>query len=321
MRTIGDSTRDDPALSLLDDVECVVTDPLKFKLKLRIGEDAYAVLRAKNGLQSLWDVGGVAATGASIAASQVVVSTFFASTGGMLSAIGIGAVAATPIGWVLAAAAATGGAYYGVTRLVRQRSGSLVDTIPRFINTPIDLLGMQLFDLVAALVLRVAKIDGAIAPVERAAIERHFVEEWGYNGAYVARALDVLSETADETRVKAVAKSLAEFHAASPDCNGEAMQAELLAFLREVIEADGVLDEREDHAIDAIAATFRSERAISLAKVGKSLADFGGKTGTAMADLGGKTGTAMADLGGKTGSALGGLTSRIGTLKAGWRGA
>lgn len=271
----------------LAELDCVIADPLKLKLKLRIGEDAYAVLRLKNGLQGLWDTGGVAATGATVAASKVVATTFFASTasGGLLSVFGLGAAAATPVGWVLAAAAASGGVYYGVSRLVRRRQATFVDTIPRFINTPIDLLGMQLLDLLGALALRVARIDGAVASEERATIQRHFIEEWGYSRDYVIAALDILETTSDQTRVKTIAVALAQFQAANPDCNAEAMQAELLTFLREVMEADGVLDEREELAIDAITDVFQKERAITLAKVGRTFSDLGEKTGSAVSDL------------------------------------
>jgi uncharacterized tellurite resistance protein B-like protein len=281
----------------LADLDCVIADPLKFKRKLRIGEDAYAVLRLKNGLQGLWDAGGVAATGATVAASKVVATTLFASTasGGLLSALGLGAAAATPIGWVLAAAAASGGVYYGVSRVVRRQQATFVDTIPRFINTPIDLLGMQLLDLIGALALRVAKIDGAVAAEERATIQRHFIEEWGYSRDYVIAALDILETTSDQTRVKAVAVALAQFQAASPDCNAEAMQSELLSFLREVMEADGMLDEREELAIDAITDVFQKERAITLAKVGRTVSDLGEKTGSAVSGLRKRFGGQAAD--------------------------
>lgn len=269
---------------------CVIADPLRFKRKLRIGEDAYAVLRLKNGLQELWDAGGVAGTAATVVASKAVAGTFFASSAGVLSAIGIGTAAATPVGWIVAAAALTGGAYYGVSRLVRQRAGAMVETIPRFINTPIDLLGMQLLDLIGALALRVSAIDGEIAVEERSAIERHFVEEWGFDVTYTAGAIDFLSATTDTTRVKTIARTLAEFQRANPDCRADAMQAELLAFLRDVVEADGVLDEREELAIDAIAAIFREQNRVSLTKVGRSLSKIGERAGSAVGVLKGRPG-------------------------------
>jgi uncharacterized tellurite resistance protein B-like protein len=224
----------------------------------------------------------MAATGASVAASPAIASTFF--SGGLLSLIGIG-TAATPVGWVIAAAVVTGGAYYGVTRLVQRRAGAFVETIPRFINTPIDLLGMQLFDLIGALALRVADIDGTVAPAERDAIKRHFVEEWGYDPAYVTRALEVLEGAREQVRVQAIARTLCEFQTANPDCNAEAMQAELMSFLRDVMEADGVLDEREELAIAAITSVFRKEQTLSVRRVGQALSEAGGTTASAVGAL------------------------------------
>lgn len=280
---------EDVAAAFSDDLDCVVADPLRFKRKLRIGEDAYAALRLKKGVQALWDVGGVAMTGAGVAASPIVAGTFFASSGGLLSIVGLG-TAATPIGWVAAAAVATGGAYYGVTRLFRRQVDGMVDIVPKFINTPIDLLGMQLFDLIGALAFRVAAIDGEVAESERRSIERHFVDEWGFDAHYVGRASEVLAVGANDTRVKDIAKALSDFQAASPDCNAEAMQSELMAFLREVMEADGVIDEREDLALDAITAVFKQQKSASLKKFGQSVAGLGAQTGNAVSALANRIG-------------------------------
>lgn len=94
-------------------VDKIVGDPLKFKIKLAIGEDAYTSLKVKNAVVQAWDVAGVATTAAVVAKSSVVASTFFAPTG-WLAALGIG-TAVTPIGWVVAAGVFTGGAWYGIT--------------------------------------------------------------------------------------------------------------------------------------------------------------------------------------------------------------
>jgi uncharacterized tellurite resistance protein B-like protein len=288
----------------LAELDCVIADPLKFKRKLRIGEDAYAVLRATKGARDIWDAGGVAATGAGLAASQAVAGTFF--SGGLLGALGIGV--ATPIGWVLAAAALSGGVYYGVGRLARRQHSRFVDTIPRFINTAIDTLGMELLDLIGALALRVASIDGYVAPEEREVIYRHFADDWGYDPAYVVAAIDILEATAEGIRVKAVAQALAQFQAASPDCNAEAMQDELLAFLREIMEADGRLDERQELAIDAIAETFRKERAVTLTKIGQAV------TGASVT-AGAAVGRAVTGAGVTAGAAVGKLVKGVGRKK------
>ena len=166
-----------------DAVTQVVADPLRFKRKLAIGEDAYASLRLGKTIAQLWDVGGVAATGGTVAASTTVAGTFFA-TGGWLSTFGLGAAAVTPLGWVIGAALATGGAYYGVTRLFRSYHGSRVEVIPKFINSPIDLLGASLMDMIGGLSLKLAKMDGEITQLERVAIRTYFIDDWGFDPQY-----------------------------------------------------------------------------------------------------------------------------------------
>ena len=186
--------------------------------------------------------------------------------------IGLGTAAATPLGWIVVAGVASGGAYYGVTRLFRGYAGSMVDTIPKFINTPIDLLGATLFDLLGALAVRLARIDGVFCAAEHGVIVRHFVTDWGFDPDYVDRALAVIAESIDDQRLKELARTLAAFQIANPDCNPNAMRAALIDFLREIGEADGILDEREELAIDAIDAVLREETELSFRTAGKRLA-------------------------------------------------
>ena len=168
-------TDDQGTLGGFADVERVVADQLRFKSRLGIGEDAYLSLKLKSLVQDMWDVGAATMSGAKVAGSAYVATTFFSSTasGGLFSLIGLGTAAATPVGWVMAAALALGAGYYGVTRVFRGASGSHVIEIPRFINTPIDLLGMKLLDLIGTLAYRVATVDGVFDASERAAIIHH----------------------------------------------------------------------------------------------------------------------------------------------------
>ena len=147
-------------------LEQVVADPLRFKQQLRIGEDAFTLLRAKKQLYALYETAGAAGTGAAIAGSSTVAGTFFAPTG-LTAMLGL-ATAATPVGWIVAAAVVAGGGYYGATRWFSSKTGAFVDMIPKYINTPIDVLGAALMDLLGSLALRVAAIDGRIDRPQRA---------------------------------------------------------------------------------------------------------------------------------------------------------
>jgi hypothetical protein len=236
----------------LSNVEQVVDDTNKFKLKLGIGEDAFTSLKLAKTLQSLWDLKGAAGAGAVAAASPAVATTIFASTAGPLSFLGIGAAAATPVGWIMGAALLSGGAYYGAMQMLGKFNSSRVDTIPKFINTPIDLLGATIFDMMAGLSLKVLSLSHPIEDIERNAITDYFVEEWGLSVEYAQAALPIIETSIQDKRLKDMAESLADFQLENPDCNPNQMKKDIKSFLEEIALADGDYSEVEELAVEAV---------------------------------------------------------------------
>lgn len=242
---------------LLDGVEQVVAEPLRFKAKLAIGEAAYTSLRTVNLAREAWDVLGSAATGAAVAKSGLVASTFFAPSG-LLGALGIGA-AATPIGWVAFAALASGGACYGLYRVLGNSKGSRVIEIPRFLNTPLDTLGLAIFDLMTPLALRLAAVDGQVDAEEWRCIGDHLVEEWGLDPIFVAKGIASIAPRALSASVEELATELGSFLSANPDCNHRTIAQEFGVFLEQMLESAGPLEPAERQALDlALKAMQRS---------------------------------------------------------------
>jgi uncharacterized tellurite resistance protein B-like protein len=237
------------------DVSAVIADPMRFKARLRIGENAYGVLRLRKQVFEAWDAAGAAATGAAVAASPAVATTFFGASG-FWAAIGLGGAAVTPVGWVVLAGAVTGGAWFGLSRALRTVGQGKVTVIPDMISTPLDVLGLQLFELMAPLALKVAAVDGAVAERERAAIRDHFVKTWGYDPGFARRALDWTEARLDGHAIRDLAAALADLKRTNPDCDARAMGRDLLADLRAIALADGPLDEREDMALERIDRIF-----------------------------------------------------------------
>ncbi len=247
-----------------EDIETIVAEPLNFKAKLAIGEDAYTSLKVKNAAYQAWEVAGVATTAVVVAKSSVVASTFFAPTG-FLAAIGIG-TAVTPIGWVIAAGVVTGGAWVGITRYLKKASASRVTVIPKFINTPLDVLALGLFDLLAPLALKVAEVEGRVGDGDRKLIADYFVREWGYDSRFVGEGIKYTESKIAEFSVRDLAKTLVEFTGANPDCNFKMMSEEILVFLRGIVEVDGKVDQRKEAEIDKIEAVFKSANRFSIKK-------------------------------------------------------
>jgi len=275
------------AAAVLEGVERVVAEPLRFKAKLAIGEEAYTSLRLVNRMRELWDVLGAAGTGAAVAKSSLVATSFFAPSG-LLGAIGIG-TAATPIGWVAFAALASGGACYGLYRFLGNSKGSRVIEIPRFLNTPLDALGLALFDLIAPLALGLAKVDGQIDPEERELITMHLVEDWGLDGHFVKQALQVIEPELNKLNVEAMAQELAEFLHANPDCKHQAIATDLSGFLREMLTSAGALTPAEEQTLTKVSrllhavpngnlANWWAEAKATIAPVSSHLAESASKT-------------------------------------------
>jgi uncharacterized tellurite resistance protein B-like protein len=246
------------------DIDRIVVEPLKFKAKLAIGEDAYTSLRVKNTVVQVWDVAGVATTAAVVAKSSVVASTFFAPTG-WLAALGIG-TAVTPIGWVVAAGVVTGGAWFGITRHLKKASASKVTVVPKFINTPLDVLALGLFDLMMPLALKVAAVDGRVERARRQQLDDYFVGEWGYDADFVDAGIQHIEARLGDVSIQDLAQTLAQFASQNRDCNFRMMSQEILEFLREIAAADGEVEDSEENAIAEIERLFKRASRFSMAR-------------------------------------------------------
>jgi len=247
MNTQPNSARTGTAL---DDVTQVVAEPLRFKAKLAIGENAYKSLRMINRTREVWDVLGAAGGGAALAKA---------------AALGLGA-AATPVGWVAIAALASGGACYGMYRWLGDTKGSRIIEIPKFLNTPLDALGLALFDLIAPLALRLAAVDGGIEPAERQALVQHLVDDWGLDADFVTQAIAQIEPGVMQGSVEEMAAELSAFLHTNPDCNHKAIATDLGQFLRRLLESGGPLSEAEEAALTATVARLLEEPDGPLAK-------------------------------------------------------
>ena len=205
---------------------------------------------------------GVGATASTIAASSAVASTFFASSGFMastLSALGLGAAAVTPIGWVIAAGVVTGGAYLGVSHLFERSKDTGLIVVPKYINSPLDVIAAALAEMMLPVSLKMAHAGSGMTNSERKAIEAYFTDSWGYSSGFISRLVDEYSHQLDNVSYEQLAKSLGDYCADSKDCDKETIMTGFVTHLREVIEADGVIEPEEQEQIDYLTGLLISE--------------------------------------------------------------
>ena len=237
-----------------DQIEHIIADNFRFKSKLRIGEDAFTTNRWRKKAFELLNAAGMAGTAAVVVKSAPVASTLFAPIG-MLSFLGIG-TAVTPVGWVVTSAMLAGFGWIGITRYVREKYGDNTVVVPNFINTPVDVLAMALFDLMAPLSLKLASIDGQIDPAEREVIIKYFVKEWGFDAKFVNEGIAFTEDRLPTFSIKELAQSLAQQKIKNKDCNYREMSREFVDFLTEIMEADGKIDPQEQILINDVKKIF-----------------------------------------------------------------
>lgn len=182
-------------------------------------------------------------------------STFFAPSG-FLSIIGIGA-AATPLGWVVTASIVGGASYWGITKFISSNTKSRITVIPEFINTPLDILALGLFDLMAPLFLKIAVIDGKIDDSERELIGNYFTKKWGYNDHFVTKGLSFFESSIDEISIREAAKTFSSFAAENRDCNYNAMTEHIVELLSDVMQVDTQVNEMKEMAVEKVQDIFK----------------------------------------------------------------
>ena len=236
-------------------IDSPLSHPLYFKKELHIGEDVYKSLRVKKKLLKLLNTLGAAGGGATIASSSTVAATFFPA--GILGALGL-AAATTPIGWVIGTAVFSGVAWKLINDRLDSLSAIRVIEIPKFVNTPLDLLAVRIFDLICSLAVKLAAIDGEFHDRERVRIARYFVDTWGYDEKFVKVAVDMARES--HLAFDDLVKNLVEFMRSNEDCNGPIISQNVLAFLYEVAKASDGIGERESRALRAAELAFTAEK-------------------------------------------------------------
>ena len=233
-----------------ENAEEIIKDDEKFRKKLGIGADAYQSLKVASRLGPF--AAGVA--GAAVASSPIVASTFFGGTAATVAGwLGLGLVATTPVGWVIAAGVATGGAYMAYGKL----RNKLVDEVPRQINTPLDVLATSVIAFLMPVAFRLALADGNVDDRERWKIRDYFVNEWGYSESHTDRKIDEFQNEPDLVSLDELFAALEELKNHDKDCNFDRIFRELLKFLEELASADGEFHHGEKATIGEVKELLR----------------------------------------------------------------
>ena len=237
-------------IAQIESAEESIADDEKFRKKLGIGADAYRSLKVASRLGPA--AAGVA--GAAVASSPIVASTLFGGTAATVAGwLGLGLTATTPVGWVIAAGAATGGAYMAYGKFRKK----LVDEVPKEINAKLDVLATSVIAFLMPVAFRLALADGNVDDREQRKIRDYFVNEWGYSESYADRKIDEFRNESDLVSLDELFAALEELKSHDKDCNFDHIFRELLKFLEELANADGDFHHGEKATIGEVKELLR----------------------------------------------------------------
>jgi tellurite resistance protein len=224
----------------------VIDNTEVFKARLQIGAEAFKVLSAAENLGSVVSMVG----GAGLLSTGAAAAWF--SSLGVMGQVGlmVGAVS-TPVGWIGLAGAGGAVATYGVRKLLKSAKDEAVVEVPKYIRTPIDILALLLFNLLAAVALKIAHSDGEYCTQEREAIEHYLVRGWGFNPTFVATNLKRVQLGLDNFSYDQLAEELKECEKKG-DVKYETMVKEILGFAKGVTNADGIVHDAEKDELNAL---------------------------------------------------------------------
>ena len=225
------------------DSEAVILDhPLVFKAALNIGDQAYKWLRTSGNLAKCLNAIVVAlGTGGSTAIIQHLTASGFAK---LLALIGLSSPATWPFILVGVVSASV---YLGGSLIFKRSKDKIIAIVPKYINTPLDVMALELIALMLPLSLKIAYADGEIAPSERRAILDFFCQKWGYSAKFVDCLASQYGMRLQDFSYGQLAESFGGYLEKSKDANQKAIIRDFLGFLTDVVEADGEIrdDERE----------------------------------------------------------------------------
>jgi len=240
------SIEEDLAL-LLKDKETIVAIPILFKEKLGIGDRTYGWIRKREMLTTYSEAVGIGSAAYAAASSSVVATTFFAPTG-FLAGLGL-VSAATPVGWLIGVGLATGAGYVALSSLLERPKDKHVVVVPKYINTPLDVIALSLIEVMLPMSLKVAMSDGDLDERESMLIKHYYVNQWGYDAVFIERMSQEYLEHLNEIRFEPVADAFNLYLHDNPDCDPGFIINGLLGHLREITQQGDVNKQAETLAL------------------------------------------------------------------------
>ena len=137
-------------MSLMDDIQSptkelqkIIDHPLLFKAKLNIGQEVNTYL---NNADNFTEFAIKIAAG--LGGSSLASVAWFATLGPVAKLALLAGFTSTPVGWIAGAGVLSTVLAYGLMKARKKLKDATIITIPKYLNTPLDLLGQTILSLI-----------------------------------------------------------------------------------------------------------------------------------------------------------------------------
>lgn len=230
----------DELAELFKNTLTVVDDSYKFKVKLNLSEDVYTNLKS---IQYAGEIAQHVSTG--IVSGGAYYLTWTTSLGIWKSLALSAGLISTPVGWIMLA----GGLGF-MSSVAYKKISDKVSTkieektmegikVPKWINTPLDQLGVALSELMLFPALKIAMADGDLSELEEQYIKNYFINDWGYNSTYIDEAMNATKKVTKYKTIDDYASIIKEKSKAYVEIDYQKIIESLLSFVWEIISIDG----------------------------------------------------------------------------------
>lgn len=247
-------------MSFLDEIQSpnkeapIIDHPLLFKAKLDIGPDAYEYLtKAENFLVFSKSI-AAGLGGASLAGVG-----WFATLGPIAKASLLFGFTSTPVGWVAGAGALSAVFAFGLMQTMKKTQKTTVITIPKHLNTPLDVLAQTVLALILPAAVKMALVDGHVCDNERKVLSDYFVKEWGYNSDFIATAITEQESLIADFDYDQYRQFIIGATSTDIEIKYDVISNELLKLLHDVMKVDNQISPEEEKEFIALSDAVRRQ--------------------------------------------------------------
>lgn len=217
---------------------------IQFKSKLNIGDEAFEYLsKADNFIEFCKIIVG------GIGGGSVFTLAWLATLGPIAKFALLVGFISTPIGWIAGASALSAVLAYGLMQVRGKSKDATTITIPKYLNTPLDLLAQTVLSLILPATVKMALCDGHLCENERKMLCDYFSQEWGFNRYFIANAIAEQESLITDFDYDQYRQLLIAATCADKEIKYDMVKKELLTILADVMNADGHISPEEEREL------------------------------------------------------------------------